>query len=260
MRLPLRRSRPGRRRDALGVCEVDLRSPSGRPDGLRQHGAGAWGAAESARRALAAGAAGAIVPDLPLQEAEAVRNGPGVTSAWCSFRWSRRRRPAERRARICASRRGLRLRRSDRRHDGEREELPASLADRVPATKAEAEVRVAVGFGIGTPAEGRRGWPRARTVIIGSRSSVPPMRPTVPRLQPMLSVFPARDARPRSRQLGFTPHGNGRDTLLGSRRDDAVLRLRAGRPGGRHGLLHRPADRRRAPRLQAACSADVPLI
>ncbi len=52
---------------------------------------------------------------------------------------------------------------------GEREELPAELAELVAATKAEAEVPVAVGFGIGTSAQAAQVGEVADGVIIGSR-------------------------------------------------------------------------------------------
>ena len=52
---------------------------------------------------------------------------------------------------------------------GERDELPEELADLVAATKAESEVPVAVGFGIGTPAQAAQVGRVADGVIIGSR-------------------------------------------------------------------------------------------
>jgi tryptophan synthase alpha chain len=52
---------------------------------------------------------------------------------------------------------------------GERDELPAELSDLVAATKAEAEVPVAVGFGIGTPEQAAQVGEVADGVIVGSR-------------------------------------------------------------------------------------------
>jgi len=126
------------------------------------------GAAEFAARALAAGAAGAIVPDLPLEEAEAVR------TALCDAGLAlvplvAPTTPAERRARICASAQGFVYAVSTVGTTGEREKLPASLTDLVEATKADAEVPVAVGFGIGTPAQAAQVGRAADGVIIGSR-------------------------------------------------------------------------------------------
>src|SRR5262249_8992281 len=126
------------------------------------------GAAEFATRALAAGAAGAIVPDLPLEEAEPVRTAfddaglalvPLVAPPT----------PPQRRARICAAARAVVYDASTVRPTGGRGEVPPQLADLVVATKEDAEVRVAVGFGIGTPAQAAQVGEVADGVIIGSR-------------------------------------------------------------------------------------------
>jgi tryptophan synthase alpha chain len=52
---------------------------------------------------------------------------------------------------------------------GERDELPPALTDLVAATKRASEAPVAVGFGIGTPAQAARVGQIADGVIIGSR-------------------------------------------------------------------------------------------
>jgi len=126
------------------------------------------GAVEFARRALAAGAAGAIVPDLPLEEAEAVRTALG-DAGLALVPLVAPTTPSERRARICAVAEGFIYVVSTVGTTGERDELPASLADLVAATKAEADVPVAVGFGIGTPAQAAEVGRVADGVIIGSR-------------------------------------------------------------------------------------------
>jgi tryptophan synthase alpha chain len=121
-----------------------------------------------ARRALAAGACGAIVPDLPLEEAEEVRaafDDAGLALVPLVAPTT----PAERRARICAAARGFVYVVSTVGTTGEREELPAGLSELVEATKAEAEVPVAVGFGIGTPAQAAQVGEIADGVIVGSR-------------------------------------------------------------------------------------------
>jgi tryptophan synthase alpha chain len=126
------------------------------------------GAAEFARRALAAGAAGAIVPDLPLEEAEPVRTAfddAGLALVPLVAPTT----PAERRARICAAARGFVYVVSTVGTTGERDELPAELAGLVAATKDEAEVPVAVGFGIGTPEQAAQVGRVADGVIVGSR-------------------------------------------------------------------------------------------
>jgi len=121
-----------------------------------------------ARRALAAGACGAIVPDLPLEEAEPVRaafDEVGLALVPLVAPTT----PAERRARICAAARGFVYVVSTVGTTGERDELPAELAKLVAATKAEAEVPVAVGFGIGTPRQAAQVGEIADGAIIGSR-------------------------------------------------------------------------------------------
>jgi tryptophan synthase alpha chain len=129
----------------------------------------AHGGAEAfAARALEAGAAGAIVPDLPLGEAEPVREA--FTAAGLALvPLVAPTTPAERRARICAAAQGFVYVVSTVGTTGERDEVPAELADLVAATKSDAEVPVAVGFGIGTPAQAAQVGKIADGVIIGSR-------------------------------------------------------------------------------------------
>lgn len=126
------------------------------------------GAAEFARRAAEAGAAGAIVPDLPLGEAEEVREALAA-AGMAQVRLLAPTTPPPRRAQICAVAEGFVYLVSTVGTTGEREQLPAGLADLVAATKAESEVPVAVGFGIGTPEQAARVGQIADGVIIGSR-------------------------------------------------------------------------------------------
>ncbi|HVY78329.1 MAG TPA: tryptophan synthase subunit alpha [Solirubrobacterales bacterium] len=126
------------------------------------------GPAAFAERAAAAGAAGVIVPDLPLEEAEPMREA--FTAAGLALvPLVAPTTPAERRARICAAAQGFVYLVSTVGTTGERDEVPAALADLLAATKAEAEVPVAVGFGIGTPAQAAQVGRIADGVIIGSR-------------------------------------------------------------------------------------------
>jgi tryptophan synthase alpha chain len=126
------------------------------------------GPAEFARRAGAAGAVGAIVPDLPLGEAEDVREA--LSSAGLALvPLLAPTTPADRRARICAAARGFVYVVSTVGTTGEREQLPAGLAELVAATKDDAEVPVAVGFGIGTAEQAARVGEIADGVIVGSR-------------------------------------------------------------------------------------------
>jgi len=126
------------------------------------------GAAEFAARAQAVGAAGAIVPDLPLEEAESVREMFGQVGL-ALVPLVAPTTPTKRRARICAAAQGFIYVVSTVGTTGEREALPADLAELTRATKEEADVPVAVGFGIGTPAQAAEVGRVADGVIIGSR-------------------------------------------------------------------------------------------
>jgi tryptophan synthase alpha chain len=126
------------------------------------------GVAEFAERAVAAGAAGAIVPDLPLEEAEPVRE-VFAAAGLALVPLVAPTTPPERRARICAVAQGFVYAVSTVGTTGERDEIPSQLAELVSATQAETEVPVAVGFGIGTPAQAAQVGEVADGVIIGSR-------------------------------------------------------------------------------------------
>ncbi len=126
------------------------------------------GAAEFARLARAAGACGAIVPDLPYDEAAEVReafSGAGLALVPLVAPTS----TPERRAEIAAAARGFVYLVSTVGTTGERAALPAELAELVAVTKDEAEVPVAVGFGISTPAQAAEVGRVADGVIVGSR-------------------------------------------------------------------------------------------
>jgi tryptophan synthase alpha chain len=126
------------------------------------------GPAEFARRATAAGAAGAIVPDLPLDEADEVREALSAAGL-ALVPLLAPTTPAERRARICAAAQGFVYVVSTVGTTGERQRLAEGLTDLVAATKNEADVPVAVGFGIGTPAQVAEVGRIADGVIVGSR-------------------------------------------------------------------------------------------
>jgi tryptophan synthase alpha chain len=121
-----------------------------------------------AARAAEAGAAGVIVPDLPLGEAEDVRAalaGAGLAPVPLVAPTT----PPPRRAAICEVARGFVYVVSDVGTTGERDELPPALSELVAAVRAEAAVPVAVGFGIGTPEQAAAVGAEADGVIIGSR-------------------------------------------------------------------------------------------
>ena len=127
------------------------------------------GAEQFAGLARAAGAAGVIVPDLPLGEDEGIRDAFSAAGL-ATVPLVAPTTPAERRARICAVARGFLYVVSTVGTTGERGELPPALADLVAATKADAgETPVAVGFGISTPAQVAEVGKVADGVIVGSR-------------------------------------------------------------------------------------------
>ncbi len=126
------------------------------------------GAVEFARIAAAAGASGVIVPDLPLGEAEDVREA-FAAAGLAMVPLVAPTTPDERRAAICEVARGFVYVVSTVGTTGERAEVPPELADLVAATKADASTPVAVGFGIGTAAQAAQVGAIADGVIVGSR-------------------------------------------------------------------------------------------
>jgi tryptophan synthase alpha chain len=126
------------------------------------------GSREFAEMARAAGAAGVIVPDLPLDEAGEVRES-FAAEGLALVPLLAPTTPAERRKRICESARGFVYVVSTVGTTGERTEIPVALTELVEATKADAATPVAVGFGIGTPEQAAQVGGIADGVIIGSR-------------------------------------------------------------------------------------------
>jgi tryptophan synthase alpha chain len=126
------------------------------------------GAAAFADRALAAGASGLIVPDLPHDEA-------GELRAACDERGlalvplAAPTTTDERLAAIGAGARGFVYTVSLTGTTGEREALPPGLAETVARVRASASVPVAVGFGISTAEQARAVGEIADGVIVGTR-------------------------------------------------------------------------------------------
>jgi tryptophan synthase alpha chain len=128
------------------------------------------GPGEFAQRLVDAGACGAIVPDLPLEEATPVRDA--LLSAGLAFvPLIAPTTPHERRHAICeqAGKKGFVYVVSTVGVTGERSELPSELTELVGDVKETARVPVAVGFGIGTPDQAASVAQIADGVIIGSR-------------------------------------------------------------------------------------------
>ena len=128
----------------------------------------ARGVEEFGALAAGAGAAGVIVPDLPLEEqgaiAAAVReHGMALIPLVAPTT------PPVRRAEICAGALGFVYLVSTVGVTGEREDLPPELAELISAVKEEAAVPVAVGFGISTPHQAAAVGEVGDGVIIGTR-------------------------------------------------------------------------------------------
>ncbi len=128
----------------------------------------ARGAETFASDIASAGAAGAIVPDLPPEEAAAVGEalrGKGVALVPLIAPTT----PAERRRMITSGAQGFVYLVSDTRVTGERDSLPEGLEELIASVRADTELPVAVGFGIGTPEQARAVGAKADGVIIGTR-------------------------------------------------------------------------------------------
>ena len=128
----------------------------------------ARGPAEFGHLLADAGACGAIVPDLPLEETGEVAEALGDAGLPLVLLVAPTT-PPRRRRRICERAEGFVYLVSDTRVTGERDQLPQGLGELVAAVRAEAHVPVAVGFGIGSPEQAAAVGRIADGVIIGSR-------------------------------------------------------------------------------------------
>jgi tryptophan synthase alpha chain len=128
----------------------------------------ATGYSEFAEKVAVAGAAGVIVPDVPLEERGPIADAlevPGLPL----IPLVAPNTPPDRREEICASAQGFVYLVSTKGVTGEREELPAELTELIGATQRAAEVPVAVGFGISTPEHASAVGELADGIIIGTR-------------------------------------------------------------------------------------------
>jgi tryptophan synthase alpha chain len=126
------------------------------------------GVEDFATLAAEAGAAGVIVPDLPLEEQAAIADALGSHDL-ALIPLVAPTTPADRRAQICAGAHGFLYLVSTVGVTGERTELPAELTELITAAKEEADVPVAVGFGISTAEQAATVGELADGVIIGTR-------------------------------------------------------------------------------------------
>jgi tryptophan synthase alpha chain len=128
----------------------------------------ATGYEQFAEKVATAGAAGVIVPDVPLEErgpiVEALQ-GPGLPL----IPLVAPNTPPERRAEICSMAQGFVYLVSTKGVTGERDALPQELMKLIEDTKAAADVPVSVGFGISTPEQAAAVGEIADGVIIGTR-------------------------------------------------------------------------------------------
>ena len=128
----------------------------------------ARGAERFADEAAAAGAAGLIVPDLPYDEAAALRSACDAAGL-ALVPLVAPTTTGERVAEIGRDARGFVYTVALSGTTGERDELPPELADTVTRVRDAAAVPVAVGFGISTAEHARQVAQVADGVIVGSR-------------------------------------------------------------------------------------------
>lgn len=121
-----------------------------------------------ADRIAAAGAAGAIVPDLPFEEAGDIHAALSRANV-ALIPLIAPTTPAARRREICEAAEGFVYLVSTMGVTGERAELPPELTRLIEDARSDAKVPVAVGFGIATPEQAASIGGFADGVIIGSR-------------------------------------------------------------------------------------------
>ena len=118
-------------------------------------------------RAIAAGVAGAIVPDLPIEEAERLATACRERD-FSLIQLVTPTTPRERALKIVPQTTGFVYYVSVTGITGERTELPADLTDRLTWLRSETELPVCVGFGISQPEHVKRLQPFVDGLIVGS--------------------------------------------------------------------------------------------
>ena len=125
------------------------------------------GLEEFIKRAVAAGFAGAIVPDLTVEEADDFAKLCRQTD-FSLILLVTPTTPVERAAQIAAQSTGFVYYVSITGITGERTELPTELADNLSSLRARTDLPICVGFGISTPEHARLLKPVADGLIVGS--------------------------------------------------------------------------------------------
>lgn len=128
----------------------------------------AMGPKRFAGRIAEAGAAGAIVPDMPLEESAEVK-AELVALDLALVPLVAPTTPPDRRKRIAEGADGFVYIVSTAGTTGERKQLPPELRELTAAVREEADVPAAVGFGISTPQQAAEVGEIADGVIIGTR-------------------------------------------------------------------------------------------
>jgi tryptophan synthase alpha chain len=126
------------------------------------------GAERFADRIAAAGAAGAIIPDMPLEEAEQMRAALSAKEL-ALVPLVAPTTPQDRLVRICEQALGFVYIVSTTGTTGERKQLPPELRDLAARVREASPVPTAVGFGISTPEQAAEVGEIADGVIIGTR-------------------------------------------------------------------------------------------
>jgi tryptophan synthase alpha chain len=117
--------------------------------------------------ARGAGFVGAVVPDLPVEEAQAL-SGICRREDFSLIQLVTPTTPRDRAVRIAASSTGFLYYVSVTGITGERRDLPAELVDNVAWLRTQTDLPVCIGFGISQPEHARALAPVADGVIVGS--------------------------------------------------------------------------------------------